>query len=592
MATLNEDINKIEAGSNLDKLYNSLLSGFLKAQEGTPPDYTSAEYVTEETDENGVLIYVVNEEKIKASIEDQKLIAMKNSAYLFASSMLGNAGGESGGGSGGSVEPGEEPSGSIFVSVSGDYMTGKLSTLYGFASGDNGVKILEVYQTSEANIDERVNIVSIDGELHLNPYGLIINGSNVMSYDNDVLSLVGGKIDLNGEVRCTGSLAVGNVTINKGNIILSSGDDEFEFYHSGNANNSSVNWAMYDGYVGHNLIIEEDAEINGNLEARHGFDLGIDDYTMLTVNRVGSDAYIIQANADLNIAGNLMINGEKWLYLKAPGILSLSAPNKIMNLGDDNTTKINLQTDIYDDDGEYRLVGKFGDAYFPNSFKAGHLLGNVLIQTYKNDTEDAGVMVSRWLKFNDIAGPGLHSDGVNLLFKAPFQYVVTEGEGSHQVTEYRTAAIKFIESSSLYAPLNRKSASLMVTTDADFYVFDKTIECKNSIGIADSQTRLLNNQLFFDDSVYWQGLSDGVKHYGNAYMANSIGSIEFSSGFAGNGWKIYKNLLTGNISATFDELTVRKKMRIYELEVQKQSITNGSLWVSDACSGDLVEEIV
>ena len=87
-------------------------------------------------------------------------------------------------------------------------------------------------------------------------------------------------------------------------------------------------------------------------------------------------------------------------------------------------------------------------------------------------------------------------------------------------------------------------------------------------------------------------MSDGVKYYGNAYIVNNIGSVEFSSGFAGSGWQIYQNLLTGNISATFDELTVRKKMRIYELEVQKQSVTNGSLWVSDACSGDLVEEVV
>ena len=82
-----------------------------------------------------------------------------------------------------------------------------------------------------------------------------------------------------------------------------------------------------------------------------------------------------------------------------------------------------------------------------------------------------------------------------------------------------------------------------------------------------------------------------MKYYGNAYLSDSIGSVAFSSGFAGSGWKIYKNQLTGNISATFDELTVRKKMRIYELEVQKQSVTNGSLWVSDACSGDVVEEI-
>ena len=51
-------------------------------------------------------------------------------------------------------------------------------------------------------------------------------------------------------------------------------------------------------------------------------------------------------------------------------------------------------------------------------------------------------------------------------------------------------------------------------------------------------------------------------------------------------------VLTGNIEATFDGLTIRKKARFYELEVQKQSVTNGSLWVSDSCSGDLVEEIV
>ena len=37
-----------------------------------------------------------------------------------------------------------------------------------------------------------------------------------------------------------------------------------------------------------------------------------------------------------------------------------------------------------------------------------------------------------------------------------------------------------------------------------------------------------------------------------------------------------------------DEAVVRKKMRIYELEIQKISAVNGSLWVSDACKGDTV----
>lgn len=61
---------------------------------------------------------------------------------------------------------------------------------------------------------------------------------------------------------------------------------------------------------------------------------------------------------------------------------------------------------------------------------------------------------------------------------------------------------------------------------------------------------------------------------------------------AGSGWAILENALNGSFHATFDELTVRKKMRIYELEVQKQNVTNGSWWVTDSCSGDLVEEVL
>ena len=67
-----------------------------------------------------------------------------------------------------------------------------------------------------------------------------------------------------------------------------------------------------------------------------------------------------------------------------------------------------------------------------------------------------------------------------------------------------------------------------------------------------------------------------------------ISSEFFSSGFAGSGWAILKNKATGSIQATFDEVVVRRKMRVYELEVQKNTATNGSLWVTDSCSGDMV----
>lgn len=55
------------------------------------------------------------------------------------------------------------------------------------------------------------------------------------------------------------------------------------------------------------------------------------------------------------------------------------------------------------------------------------------------------------------------------------------------------------------------------------------------------------------------------------------GSQTFASGFAGNGWVIDDS---SGASATFDNLTVRGTMSIYELLINQVRATNGSLWVS------------
>lgn len=579
MATLNEGIPKIEKGSTLETLYNRLLSGFLSAQDETLPDFTSGEYVTETTDENGVVTYTANEEKIKGYLDDYKDITTKNSAYLLASAFAGTSTG------GSTPDPSTPSSGGIYVAITGDTMTGKLYTPYGFAAGDNGVKILEVYQTTEEDASERKNIVKIDGQLHLNSHGLWMNESEVMWHDNDELHLAGATISMDGDVNVGGSLSVGGITIDKDGIHF---DDGMEYYHSGNSNKEDVDWTMRNSTVAGNLLVKGNSELQGELTALGGVLLGYNDKAILTI----IEDRKVALQGDLNIvSGSVMIDGDYAIHAKNLKVWSFSAPNRTFNLGDDDTLQINLQTDMYDDDGEYKLVGKFGDAYFPNSFKAGHHLGNVLIETYKNDDTDAGVIINRYLRFADSTGYGFHSNGDTLYIDSPFRYN-TDGDDVAQITERRTTSFNVGESESLYAPLNKKSSSVFISTEADFYVFDKPLEGKNSLGISGSKTRLLDNQLFFGDGIYWQGIEDGVKHYGNAYITGSIGSVSFSSGFAGSGWKIYQNQLTGNISATFDELTVRKKMRVYELEVQKQSVTNGSLWVSDACSGDLVEEVV
>lgn len=146
-------------------------------------------------------------------------------------------------------------------------------------------------------------------------------------------------------------------------------------------------------------------------------------------------------------------------------------------------------------------------------------------------------------------------------------------------------------STSLYRPLNSPSYSLFIKSDADFINTNIPLEVKGHVGIDSSLTRLTDNCLYFNSENYLLSATGGIKHYGNAYFKNSLSSEHFSSGFAGSGWAILRNETTGNVSATFDEVTVRKKMRIYEMEVQKMYTTNGSLWVSDSCSGDKVEKL-
>ena len=140
------------------------------------------------------------------------------------------------------------------------------------------------------------------------------------------------------------------------------------------------------------------------------------------------------------------------------------------------------------------------------------------------------------------------------------------------------------------------SASLnidLIGDNVEFFTFKKPVEAGFfSIAGSTYKTKLGENVLFFADGVFLEGVTGGIYHAGNATFSGSIGSTSFSSGFAGHGWAVLNDLLYGGYEATFDSLVVRKKMKVYELEVQKISATNGSLWVSDACSGDSVTEIV
>lgn len=348
-------------------------------------------------------------------------------------------------------------------------------------------------------------------------------------------------------------------------------------YNSGNAENT-----LYTDSDG-TLIISGKTSISGELNALRGFNLGAGSGKILysSVDSNGIASIVFGGDISLNKGYGIKYDGS-YIISATNTSITISAPNKILNLGDDNTQKINLSSPLFNANGDKELLSKYGDAYFPNSFRASNSLGDDLIATYKNGTE-YGVALYKNLRLGGLTGPKFSTSGNGVLYADRF----VDGSKKADINGF----MKYIYSTSLYKPLDRDSYSLQLHTDADFIVFDNPIEAKTALGIVNSKTRLLDGELFFSEGVYLEALSDGIKHYGNVYLSGNIGSFSFSSGFAGSGWGIRTDKLTGNTAATFDELTVRKKMRVYELEVQKDTATAGALWVTDSCSGDIVEEI-
>ena len=99
------------------------------------------------------------------------------------------------------------------------------------------------------------------------------------------------------------------------------------------------------------------------------------------------------------------------------------------------------------------------------------------------------------------------------------------------------------------------------------------------------ETKLQENELFFNDGASIKGVDDGILFVGN------LSSRLFEEGVDGYGWAIRGDNENG-WEATFDTLVVRRGSHIHELEARKIRNVNTELWVSDDCMGDTVEEIV
>lgn len=550
---LHPDIGKLDPDSLCYCIYSQLYLNFFNAQDRKSDEHP----------------FGVEEGDITS-------IRLKNSAYSFASAIAGSVAGEGSGESSGGVL-------TDYLKKSGGDMTGKIRANYGFEAGVGNRRILSLFK------DEMTGRfgLRVDGNLQIDGEGFYLGGKAVLSYNplSDATTIRSTNLYFgNSSVLSEGEITIG--TKEKGiylspDMLLINGNRVF---HSGNANLISTDWSMKDAAVSGNLQVTGPTALCGLLQALHGTELGIDGKVCMAMT---PEAIFLTGYLSFGSGYGIKIADIPVFIRTNEKDIQLGAIGGDLLLGNNDTQKIRLLAGIADIDGDNLLLTKYGAAYFPDSLVVRHNYGNNLLTSYRIDDADEGMVIHKRLRFGDTTKSFMEAGDNGVALVSSISFNTTE---QHVVTNYRTE-FGHKESTSLYRPQNRNTASLYIRTDTDFICTEQPLEAKGHLGIDGSFTRLADGLLFFSNEHYLLAATGGIRHYGNTLFLGDISSERFSSGFAGSGWSVRQNRTTGNIGATFDELTIRKKMRIYELEVQKNSITNGALWISDSCSGDKVEKL-
>lgn len=503
---------------------------------------------------------------------DQTSIRLRNTAYNFATAIASGVTGEGGGESGGVLL--------AFLKKTGGDMGGLLRANNGFEAGIANERILHIYKA------EQERGVAISGNLKLGG-NLYLNGKQVLSYDavTHTATLESTRVDFGSSLlHASGELLIGEdkeTGIYMTPALLQVGGRNV--YHAGNANRTDVSWSMLDALVSGKLQVTGTADIQGVLTAEQGVNLGAAGKTVLSIH---SDTADLSGYLSFSQGHGIKISGSPVLIRLDEKDIQLAAAGGDLLLGSEDTVKIRLQSGLWDIDGDTMLISKYGAACFPGSLTIRHNYGDDLLTSYHKDKQDEGIVIHKRLRLGNSMSAFLYGkdDAVHFASRV---YRTDSENGQTSPYPYETA-FSFVPSTSLYKRQDRHSDTFCLYTDADFFGFNKPLEASGHIGIDGSFTRLADKTLFFSAENYLLSVANGIRHYGDAYFMDGISSEFFSSGFAGSGWAILKNKATGSIQATFDEVVVRRKMRVYELEVQKNSATNGSLWVTDSCSGDTV----
>lgn len=517
---------------------------------------------------------------------DETSIRLKNSAYGFASAIAGSVVGE--GGSGG------ESGGVLldYLKKTGGDMVGMLRANYGFEAGMENTRILAVYaerQTNEVGEITGTNYgVRVSGDLYIGGQSFYLGERRILSYDTakGIASFDTEKIDFGvAKMQSAGEFVIGK-SREQGVLITSTllqvgGHD---VYHTGNANLDTVNWKMLDASISGQLNVAGKSILSGKVYALYGAYLGSDGKTIVQIDHGGM---ALNGYLSLGVGYGIKIGDIPVLIRASEKEIQLGSIGGDLLLGGEHTTKIRLLSGVSDLNGDYVLLSAYGDGYFPGSLVVRHNRGTELLSSYRVDANDEGIVLHKRLRFGTSHGVFLCSEGNGLSFHSS----VIQDKEEGRIVQPCSSRMEHRLSTSFYQPQNRDSYTFYLNTDTDFVGVGAPLEARGHLGIDGSYTRLTDGALFFSEESRLQVIAGGIKHYGNSTFRGNLSSELFSSGFSGSGWAIMLNRTTGGITATFDEIVARRKFRAYEFEVMKISATNGSLWVSDSCSGDSVEKL-
>lgn len=605
-AVLNPKIEELDKGSMTYGLYQSLVDTIERANSVDAPDFTENPPMKKDAQGNQVfdpddpVVPLVDTDEIERRLKEYREIQMKNYAYDVAYSIMSAMG--VGGGSSGSGG---------FLPLSGGSMTGLLSAKYGVELGDQGKLLVTITHDGNGDPVGYFNLpMQITGEVSLADTGIFFNKHQSIYIADQALNIDYQNVRIKGATEIDGTVKIGDISIDGSNGIKFG---TYGFYHEGNSNRADVNWAAADLHVYKDLTVDGKVDVAGRFQALRGFDLGEGGNRYL-YSSYGNGKGDIWLAADLTVLG--ASHGIRFgdHYVLRPGdtpdTISLSAPAQTLNLGDSEadptgateadgsvrrirTASVALKTAFNTSDNLTTLITPDGQGYFLGFTATSCAAGDVVMSTFRKDSVDEGVLFPKRIVFKAAGGPAVFSDDGEAL-SAEFPY--TFSDGTAPVTDRYEIKAHLIPTDSLWRNQAIATPTLSLGFGGQFFRFEQPVEAASFSPVSQKfKTRLEEGRLFLDEngtgSLFLQAVSNGIFHSGNALFNHSLSSQTFTSGMSGSGWAILEDALTGSFGATFDELTVRKKMRIYELEVQRQNVTNGSWWVTDACSGDTVEEI-